>query len=345
MTKLLLSLLSVFIFISTQAQRKRGNKLPEQPVNFTLQELATGVWAAIQNDNYGKAICNAGIIDMGDKTIVFDPFMNPSAAAELREYAEFLTNKPVSMVINSHFHSDHTRGNQVFSNAHFIGTKATREAMLHTEPVEQDWEARHAPALLKAIKKRMNNAPPHERAELPLWIGYYEGMVESAGRLTITPPEIIFQDSLWIHGINRSIKLIEYKDCHTASDAVLLMPEEKIAFMGDLLVNERHPWLSDGNIHNLKLFLQNFNKETGNAYTVFIPGHGPVAGQADFGKLYDYLDLVNQLCIEANNDSLRQVLLQQPIPFRYENWMLSRFYQPNLQFLLSMMKPEDSAVK
>ena len=42
------------------------------------------MWAAIQNDKGGHAISNAGIIALGNKTIVFDAFMNPDAASELK---------------------------------------------------------------------------------------------------------------------------------------------------------------------------------------------------------------------------------------------------------------------
>jgi hypothetical protein len=42
------------------------------------------VWAAIQNDKGGHAISNAGIIALGNKTVVFDASMNPDAASELK---------------------------------------------------------------------------------------------------------------------------------------------------------------------------------------------------------------------------------------------------------------------
>lgn len=336
MMKILCSFTAFLLLITViPAEAQRKKKAPRQSVNFIIEELAQGVWAAIQNDAYGKAICNAGIIDIGDQTVVFDPFMNISAAEELKDFAEYLTGKPVTLVVNSHFHSDHIRGNQVFRGAQIIGTKETREAILYIEPDEQEWESRNAPTLLQAMKKRINNAPPSERTELAMWIGYYEGMMESAGRLHITPPTLIFQDSLWIHGSRRSIKLVEYKDCHTASDAVLLLPEDRIAFMGDLLVNDRHPWLSDGDIVTFREVVKQFSQEKD--YDVYVPGHGPVGKKEDFTKLYHYLSKVHDICVEASTDSLRQVLLAQPIPAPFDNWMHSRFYQPNLQYVLSKM--------
>src|SRR5437764_11008414 len=110
---------------TTFAQRKHSKPAPE---NFIIQQLAPGVWAAIQNDQFGKAICNAGIVDMGDKTLIFDPFMTPEAARELRETAERLTGRPVSIVIDSHYHNDHVRGNQEFKpEATIISSSWTRE--------------------------------------------------------------------------------------------------------------------------------------------------------------------------------------------------------------------------
>src|SRR4051812_33749820 len=87
---------------------------PAPSKHFTIQKLSEGVWAAINNDNYGHAICNAGIVDLGDKTLLFDPFMNLDAAAELKAMARELTHKEASIVINSHYHNDHVRGNQLF---------------------------------------------------------------------------------------------------------------------------------------------------------------------------------------------------------------------------------------
>jgi glyoxylase-like metal-dependent hydrolase (beta-lactamase superfamily II) len=40
---------------------------------------------------------------------VFDAFMNPDAAGELKQTAQQLTKHPVSFVINSHYHDDHIR--------------------------------------------------------------------------------------------------------------------------------------------------------------------------------------------------------------------------------------------
>ena len=83
---------------------------PQQTArNFSIQKLSDGVWAVIHNDKGGHAICNAGIVDLGDKTLVFDAFINPGAALELKQAAEKLTHHKVAYVVNSHYHDDHIR--------------------------------------------------------------------------------------------------------------------------------------------------------------------------------------------------------------------------------------------
>ena len=56
--------------------------IPFQSDHFRLHQLAEGVFAAIAL-NGGAAISDAGIIDLGDRTLIFDTFMTPQAAQRL----------------------------------------------------------------------------------------------------------------------------------------------------------------------------------------------------------------------------------------------------------------------
>ena len=93
---------------------KTDRQLPDSK-HFRLQQLADGVYAAIHIDG-GAAIGNAGIVDLGDRTLIFDSFFTPQAAEDLRTAAEALTGRPVNAVTNSHYHNEHIWGNQVFSS-------------------------------------------------------------------------------------------------------------------------------------------------------------------------------------------------------------------------------------
>ena len=331
MTRFLLLLVFVFFFVQAGlSQRKRSKSIE----NFTIQPLGPGVWAAIQNDQFGKAICNAGIVDLGDRTLVFDPFMTPEAARELQVVAEQLTGRPVSLVVNSHYHNDHIRGNQVFAaEANIISTAWTREQIAKSEPEEQEWEKRHAPALLKAARKMYSTGNGIGRDELPLWIGYYQGITESLDELKIALPNLVFNDSLWIMGSKLNVKLEEFKNGHTGSDIVLFIPAEQLAFAGDLLFVKRHPWMSDGDPANWQLILKKLYDDP--VTQTYLPGHGPVCQKQGVKDLQNYFAKMQDLASAANTDSLQSRLLMQPPPAPYQGWYFSRFYEPNMKFLFT----------
>jgi cyclase len=311
---------------------------PPRSKHFKLEELAPGVWAAIQNDKYGHAICNAGIVDLGNKTVVFDPFMTPEAARDLKKAAEQLTSRKVTLVINSHFHNDHIRGDQVFAPlAAFLSTEWTRNEIYVSEKKEQQWENKNAAASAAAERKKLNTATTPEKLELIMWIGYYEGIQQSLPELKITVPDLSFSDTLWIHGSKRDIKLVECEKGHTNSDLVMILPKEGIAFMGDLLFVNHHPWLADGDAENLKQHLKNFRQDA--SLNKYVPGHGPVAGKVEMQLLENYITDVQNLVRKGIELQLPDsVIIQKPMPVAYKHWWFGRFYKPNIQFLCEQMR-------
>ena len=300
--------------------------------HFKIEKLAPGVWAAIHNDHYGRAICNAGIVDLGDKTVVFDPFITPEAAKDLKSVAEELTGRHVSLVINSHFHNDHIRGNQVFvPGAAVVGTEWTRRKMMLSEPDEQQWEKKNAGPLAMAEKEKLKSATGSAKEEAIMWLAYYEGIQESLPQLKLTLPDITFSDSLWLHGTQRSVKLVEYKNGHTFSDLVMIVPKEGIAFMGDLFFVNRHPWLGDGDPEAWHSHLNEFKRD--DSIRVLVPGHGPVTGKDAIEPLQNYMMDVRKVVDTGYAKGLPDsVILKESVPAQYSDWWFGRFYFYNLRF-------------
>ena len=298
--------------------------------HFFLQQLAPGVWAAIQNDKGGHAISNAGIIDLGNKTLVFDAFMNPDAAVELKHTAEQLTQHPVSFVINSHYHDDHIRGNQVFvPGAAIVSTEWTKNEMKKAEAEELEWLRKNIGKSLEKAKQELRSASANEKEEAVMWLGYYEGIAQSLPILKTTLPDVTFKDSLWIHGSKRSVLLLECKNCHTASDVVMILPKDGIAFMGDVLFVRRHPWFGDGNTESLKEHLESFY--TNGSLGQFVPGHGPVAGKEALQTLINYINDLQHLATEAvKKNEADSDFIKQDVMMRYKGWWFGRFYSDNL---------------
>jgi cyclase len=95
---------------------------------FKLEQLANRVWSVISSDPTWM-MSNAGIVDLGGQTLVWDTGTSPRAAIELKRVAEELTGRTVGLVINSHHHLDHSLGNQVFVGSSIFSTRTTRDLM------------------------------------------------------------------------------------------------------------------------------------------------------------------------------------------------------------------------
>src|SRR5512139_2249058 len=74
--------------------------------HFSLEPLVDTVYACIHKPG-GAARSNAGIIDLGDHTLVVDTLHTLAAGRALRQAAEALFERPVKTVILTHAHNDH----------------------------------------------------------------------------------------------------------------------------------------------------------------------------------------------------------------------------------------------
>jgi cyclase len=314
---------------------KSENEFKES-LHFGVDELGNGIFAAIHKDG-GGAICNAGIVDLGDRTLVFDTFLTPQAARDLKRAAETLTAKPVSIVVNSHAHNDHVWGNQVFSaQADIVSTVVTTETIMSEGMKECAWYRENTPKRLAALQESYESlSDENERSELSLWIDYYEHLAEAINGLEIVPPKTTFSGHMIFRGTERTVELIEYKKGHTSSDLILFLPQDSVIFMGDLLFINSHPYLGDGDPDSLINILQEVQQM---GVRVLIPGHGPVGGVEDLAILIRYVavcqDIVNRVISGGNTEeAVDRVKLPEP----FDSWQQVGFFRSNLHFLYKRM--------
>lgn len=101
--------------------------------HFRVEEVAPGAWAAIAGTT-GACASNAGIIDLGDQTLVVDTFLTPAAGHELSRVARQLTGREASLVVNTHHHEDHIGGNGAFPTADIVSTPETAVRIRKSTP-------------------------------------------------------------------------------------------------------------------------------------------------------------------------------------------------------------------
>ncbi len=111
--KFLLATTTVLALIASQASfSSSGAVAPKAEDDFELVKVADGVYAAIAKPG-GLASGNAGFVIGDEGVLLFDTFFTPAAITELIEVIGAQTKLPIKYAVNSHYHLDHTGGNQV----------------------------------------------------------------------------------------------------------------------------------------------------------------------------------------------------------------------------------------
>jgi len=322
---------------------KANQQLPDSK-HFRLQQLAEGVYAAIHREG-GAAIGNAGIVDLGDRTLIFDTFISPQAAQDPRDAAEALTGRPVDTVINSHWHSDHMWGNQVFGqDADVLSTEKTHSLIVAArDHGSYQSEMASAEADLESARARYQAAEDEgQRRELALWIDEYQSVVESKPILQVRAPNLTFTQRLAFHGTERSAELTDFLGGHTKSDAVLFLPQEGVVFMGDLLFVRCHPWLGGCDPGRLPGILDAVSDL---APKLFVPGHGPVGMADSLAQMKQYVSTLDRLArkmVEQGEPEERIDAMAIPEP--YDDWLIASFFAGNMHSLYQRHFKEQRAV-
>ena len=300
--------------------------------HFHLEQLADGVYAAI-NAKDGWAICNAGIIDLGDRTLVYDAFIAPQAASDLKAAAEHLTHRPVHMLIDSHYHNDHIWGNQAFSSeTDIISTAKTRDLIITEGAKEIQGYREVVPKQLESAMEKLARARDKTELEnLRLHVTYFQAISATLPLLKIRLPNITFTGNMSLEGSRRSANLITYDDVHCGSDAILYLPADGIVFMEDVLFSGFHPYLEDGNPDRVQFVLQEVKKMDAR---IFIPGHGLVGDVSQLDWMDNYINCLNSLANDVINKGGEETELEKCVmPAEYENLLFPQYFMINLKFI------------
>lgn len=236
--------------------------------HYRFEEIADGVVAAVVVPG-GGARGNAAIARIDGGVLVFDTGLTPQAGEELHAAAERLG--PVRWVVNSHWHGDHIRGNQVFGEVEIVATPRTKE-LIETRGVERLAEHRafYGDAYLASLPEGPDRDEIRE--------------VESTlADVELRPPNRTFEDRV---ELAPGCELITLGGGHTESDAFLVLADRRLAFMGDLLCVDMHPWMGDGDPDRWIEILAEV--ETLDVDR-FVPGHGGVTGVEDVRALREHL--------------------------------------------------------
>ena len=268
---------------------------PANALPFTLKPLGHNVYAAIDGPK-GEAGANAGFVIGDDGVLVIDTFENEAAAKLLLAEIRKLTKLPIKFVVNTHYHLDHVAGNAVFKEAGaVILAQRNVSTWIHTEN-------------LKFFGK---NIKPEQKK-----------MVEELGS-----PEVLYDSGIELLVGSRRI-LVRVYPGHTGGDSVVMIPDAKVAFCGDLFWRKTLPNLIDASTETWIRTLKEL--QASSVATAYVSGHGDPGDAQDIEAFRNYLadlrGLVEKQIKEGKTgDELVNAALPQ-IKEKYGQWNLFDYF-------------------
>lgn len=257
---------------------------------YKFQLIGPGIYSAIGTGalNVGS---NSAVIVNRDDVMIVDSHISPEAARVMLADLKAISDKPVRFLVNTHFHYDHTNGNQVFGPAvDIIGHEFTRAKMSGADYTHTGLLG----DLLTGLPKQMADAKARAAAEqdstakarLDQQLRVQTAFADEIKELKPTPPNVTLDDRMTMVRGDREIRLLYLGHGHTGGDLVVYLPTERVLCSGDLLVNGIAN-LVDGYVDEWPATLEKLKALD---FDDVIPGHGePFKGKERIGYFQDYL--------------------------------------------------------
>ncbi|HMG74490.1 MAG TPA: MBL fold metallo-hydrolase [Pyrinomonadaceae bacterium] len=303
---------------------------PKAEDDFQLIKVADGVYAAIAKPG-GLASGNAGFVIGDEGVLIFDTFFTPVAIEELISEIQTLTKLPIKFAVNSHYHLDHTGGNQVL---------AARGVPIFAHDNVSQWQTvknkRFLPAAEDLLKRRADAAKQlaetpadqkDKRAQLERQIHRFDEMTT----IKLTNPTVTFGSGVVRLYLGKREVVLATLPGHTGGDVFAYVPDANVVFTGDLGWSKTLPNLVDATVSDWVPTLEKILAQYPAAK--FVPGHGNVAEASEIKDFRDYLDDLRARVKQGIADGLTvdQAKQQLKLPEKYKSFAFQNFATPNVE--------------
>lgn len=208
---------------------------------------------------------NIGLVVTDEGAFLIDDQYAP-LTERILEAVGSVTDKPIKFVLNTHWHGDHTGGNENLAEAGSL-------IVAHDH-----------------VRERMSS----------------EQVSEFFGRTTPPSPDgalpvVTFNDTVTFHLGDQTVHAFHVPNAHTDGDAVVHLPEADVIHTGDVVFYGLYPFVDVDSGGSLAGMIDAVERIAGLAGddTRIIPGHGPLIGAAELSEYHEMLSAVHERLNEA----------------------------------------------
>jgi cyclase len=243
-------------------------------VEITAIPVGTGIYMLTgQGGNIGVSVGSDGVFLIDDQ---FAPLTKKITAA-----IDALSKQPVRFLLNTHWHPDHTGGNENMGNAGIV-------IVAHSN-------VRKRLAVDNFIEMFAMEAPATDATGLPV---------------------ITFDDALTFHLNEDEIHISHVESAHTDGDSIVQFRAANVMHLGDIYFAGMYPFIdtnSGGSINGTLKALEHA-LALSDDNTVIIPGHGPVSNKESLVAYTGMLRTINSRLQKmiAGKSTLAQILATEP---------------------------------
>ena len=219
--------------------------------------------------NIGASVGDDGIVVVDDQ---YAPLADRIQAA-----LKGITDKPVRFIINTHYHGDHTGGNEFFQK---------QAPIIAHDNVRKRLEEGGAAGNGGSVRMEQKAQP---KGALPI---------------------ITFDHDVTVHLNGEDIRALHFPAGHTDGDSVIYFPKSNVVHMGDDFVTYGFPFIdvdSGGSIDGMISGVENAIAQLPVDVKI-IPGHGPVS---DLDDVRAYVKMLKETRAAVQEELDKKMTLEQ----------------------------------
>jgi cyclase len=223
---------------------------------------------------------NVGISAGEDGVFLIDDQYAPMTAG-LKAAVASVSDAPVRYVINTHYHGDHTGGNEN------LGAEGT--VMVSHDNVRQRLKAG------SFVKEFNMRTPPASKAGLPA---------------------VTFNSEMSLHLNGDEARIIHVENAHTDGDSMVFFKGQNVLYTGDVFFHGMFPFIDVDHGGSIGGMIAAIDRAIAlvDENTKVVPGHGPVTDKAGLAKYRDFLQDSSDIVAahKAAGKSLEEIVAMKP---------------------------------